>query len=151
MDDELKRIQVLAGIPNATVTNNAPQLFIFIYEQADQVADETLNQLLKEGRRQQDLGKGWSLAWDSAHVPSGKPHAHVYLKGAELYAVNKDGTGHDGSSGLEIHNEPLTAIQRKWPKVKKFIESTDLDKLKVLVPQDVMEQAFAASHEDRAQ
>lgn len=35
-----------------------------------------------------------------------KKHAHVYSKpkgqGEELYSVNVDGTGHDGSSGREI-------------------------------------------------
>ncbi|MFD2235512.1 hypothetical protein [Phaeospirillum tilakii] len=137
------RLHEILGRGERTTATETPHLFLFIYQAADHDANETLSRLLNEGRREQDLGRRWSLAWDSAHVPSGKPHVHVYLRGAALYAVNRDGTGHDGSSGLEIHNEPLAAIQRKWPEVKKLIESAGFQGMGVLIPADVMERALA--------
>ena len=37
-----------------------------------------------------------------------KDHAHTYAKakgrGKQLYSVNRDGTGHDGSKGIKIPN-----------------------------------------------
>ena len=37
----------------------------------------------------------------------GQPHVHVYAKpkgnGKELYSINADGSGHDGSSGKKVH------------------------------------------------
>lgn len=59
-------------------------------------------------------------------------HSHIYAKqkgrGKQLYSINIDGTGHDGSSGIEIptsHAEYFRSVGYKISK-DNIIESIDL-------------------------
>ena len=63
-------------------------------------------------------------------------HAHIYARpkgdGKELYAVNINGKGHDGSKGIVIpslHAEYFRSIGYNIP-VTNILESIELDKLK---------------------
>ncbi|MCO8161106.1 hypothetical protein NJC38_02930 [Pseudomonas sp. 21LCFQ010] len=51
-------------------------------------------------------GTNNSFRLDAARTHGVQKHAHVYAKkggkGKELYSVNIDGSGHDGSSGIKI-------------------------------------------------
>jgi hypothetical protein len=62
-------------------------------------------------------------------------HSHVYAKsnggGNELYAVNTDGSGHDGSSGVEISSKHADYFRSLGYKINpnNILESIDLDKI----------------------
>ncbi|MDD2949968.1 MAG: hypothetical protein PHU29_04205 [Sulfuricurvum sp.] len=62
-------------------------------------------------------------------------HAHVYAKpkgmGKELYSVNINGTGHDGSSGKEIPNSHADYFRDKGYQIKNdnILESLLLNNL----------------------
>ena len=78
--------------------------------------DELYDELTKDNRNRIELfehehykripGKKASYRQDSAHTDKSMKHSHIYAKpkgkGKELYSVNIDGSGHDGSSGVEI-------------------------------------------------
>jgi hypothetical protein len=62
-------------------------------------------------------------------------HSHVFAKpkgrGKELYAVNIDGSGHDGSSGTRIsalHADHFRSLGYEIPETN-ILESLDLDSL----------------------
>jgi hypothetical protein len=62
-------------------------------------------------------------------------HAHVYAKqgggGGELYSVNVDGSGHDGSSGVEIPSSHADFFRKQGYTIKadNILESLDPDEL----------------------
>lgn len=45
----------------------------------------------------------------------GKPHVHILLKGKELFALNINGTAHDGSHGVRIPNIIKDALPEIFP------------------------------------
>lgn len=51
----------------------------------------------------------------AAHVEVGQPHIHVYNGPNEIFALNKDGTAHDRSHGVEIPNKVYKALQTRLP------------------------------------
>lgn len=55
---------------------------------------------------------------DGAHSKVGLPHIHVLLKGKELFALNVDGSAHDGSHGVRIPNVIKDVIPRIFPSCK---------------------------------
>lgn len=77
-----------------------------------------------------------SLRLDSPNTNTGtQRHAHVYAKpnggGAQLYSVNVDGSGHDGSSGEVIstrHAEHLRGLGFSIPD-NLTLESLDIEAL----------------------
>lgn len=89
---------------------------------------ESLTQLLFEARhRGKPLGGPYSASFHKAHIPAGLDHLHVYVKQNELFAINRDGTAHDRSHGVEIPNRVADAIRDKYPDftlpANNFIES----------------------------
>lgn len=58
-----------------------------------------------------------------------KDHLHFYKKGSELFALNRDGTGHDGSHGVRIPNVVVDYISTEFPDFTlpkgNIIESID--------------------------
>ncbi len=58
---------------------------------------------LEEGKKI-DIKKGYYCYKHPPHIPSGKTHYEVYYKKNKLFALNIDGTSHDGSSGQRIPN-----------------------------------------------
>lgn len=55
---------------------------------------------------------------DGAHSEVGFPHIHVLLKGNELFALNIDGSAHDGSHGVRIPNVIKDALPKIFPSCK---------------------------------
>ena len=46
------------------------------------------------------------------HIPGSKKHIEVYCKNNYLFAMNNDGTGHDGSTGYTIPNKVADAMRQ---------------------------------------
>lgn len=62
-------------------------------------------------------------------------HAHVYAKpdgkGSQLYAANLDGSGHDGSSGVEIPGKHAAFLRSKGYEIPdtNILESITIEEL----------------------
>ena len=101
--------------------NNKPELFTSEY------------QLLNESKYQ-NWGKGVEVRFDrdSAHRPldPNKDHIHVYCKNKQLFALNRDGTAHDGCHGIYIPQKLANKIKVEFPDFKipenRLIESLDI-------------------------
>ena len=76
----------------------------------------TESKLLNESRKQ-NIGRGLSIRFDRNHVFSdpNKDHLHVYKQGNEILAINRDGTAHDGFSGVRIPNTVYNYLQTNYP------------------------------------
>ena len=77
-----------------------------------------------------------SYRYDSANTTTGtQGHFHVFAKrngkGEQLYAVNMDGSGHDGSSGTTISRKQADYLRSKGVQVplNLTLESIDYDDL----------------------
>ena len=60
--------------------------------------------------------KGYSYRKDKPsgiHSPGNQYHWHIYLRGKECFAVNIDGTGHDGCHNVKIDNELADFLRSK--------------------------------------
>lgn len=55
---------------------------------------------------------------DGAHSEVGLPHIHILLKGKELFALNVDGSAHDGSHNVRIPNVIKDALPNIFPLCK---------------------------------
>lgn len=64
-----------------------------------------------------DLGAGMKINIHPAHGGQGKPHFHCLQRGNKLYAMNFDGTNHDNSKGVRLHNRVIDYIKDKMPQV----------------------------------
>ena len=72
---------------------------------------------LFEGKQRGDvsLGSLYSANHHQAHVKDSQEHIHLYVKQTELLAMNKDGSGKDGSSGRVLPSKVAKAIKKKFP------------------------------------
>jgi hypothetical protein len=89
------------------------------------------DQKLDEGIHQ-TLGN-YHLRFDPPHSPSGQHHIHVALRkgNKKLFAVNKDGTAHDQSHGVQLPREVrdhLRSIRPDWI-IPDLLESISAPKL----------------------
>ena len=73
--------------------------------------------------------KGYSYRKDK---PSGIPnsgnqyHWHIYLRGKECFAVNIDGTGHDGYHNVKIDNDLADFLRKQGANISgNIIECRD--------------------------
>ena len=81
--------------------------------------------------------KGYSFRKDK---PSGIPgpgnqyHYHIYLQGKEVFAVNNDGTGHDGFHNVRIDKELADYLRQKGANVPdtNLIECRDYSNKQLL-------------------
>jgi hypothetical protein len=87
---------------------------------------DTLLQYLKISEGDKPVGKivegstydyrnGYGYRKDSPHGGQGLNHYHVFKgkNGPELFSVNMDGTGHDGSSGAKVGKKPATYLRNQ--------------------------------------
>lgn len=72
--------------------------------------DDSVFHSLNEGKKI-DIGSGYYCHKHAAHSVVGKKHVELYYKNNKLCAVNYDGTGHDGSSGMRIPNKPYKFLK----------------------------------------
>ena len=61
-----------------------------------------MRHFLGEARSEVALGKGRMMFFHRAHAPGGQDHVHFVVKGAKVFAINKDGSAHDRSHGVEM-------------------------------------------------
>jgi len=64
------------------------------------------------------LGGKYSARKDPAHAPSGQFHLHLFARGKELGAINRDGTGHDGSTGVTLPPRVVAGMQKHFPQFR---------------------------------
>lgn len=71
--------------------------------------------LLQEGRWE-ELGNRHKVRFDRAHYGDGKDHYHVAKVNSrnDLFAINADGTGSHGSTGMKISNDVAVELKRKY-------------------------------------
>ena len=92
--------------------------------------DISIFSTLSEGRRI-DIGSAYYCYKHPAHSPVGKTHYEVFYKKNKLFAINDDGSGHDGSSGKYIPNKPYDFLKNLAIPLRDdhLIEQLDYDKL----------------------
>jgi hypothetical protein len=100
--------------------------------------DSATQQQLEEAKKPISLGKHYTGRIDNAHDPkTGQEHIHVYVKGKELFAMNRDGSAHDRSHKFQIPNVVAKEIARQFPHftlpADNFIEWLDDDTAKMLL------------------
>lgn len=94
---------------------NTEKLVIYHFAQDDPVAEFIVRALLNEQRPAVDLGKGRSMLFHKAHVPNTEDHLHFFVKGARIAAINRSGTAHDGSHGVQLQRWALDGIKQHYP------------------------------------
>lgn len=76
-------------------------------------------------------------------------HSHIYAKpkgkGAQLYSVNVDGSGHDGSSGIEIPSSHANFFRGKGYDINSdnilesiYINNIDADEFEIILLEKVI-------------
>lgn len=63
------------------------------------------------------LGGPYSARRDRAHTPVDDLHLHIFARNNEIAAINRDGTGHDGSSGIRLPARAADGIRRLFPEI----------------------------------
>lgn len=93
-------------------------LHIYFYESPEKPRYfSSRHEILREAKKQ-NWGKGYSVRFDKMNFGKydpNKDHLHVYLKGNELFAINRDGSAHDKSHGKRIPNHIANKIRSKYP------------------------------------
>lgn len=78
--------------------------------------ERSTTQMFFEARhRGKPLGGQYSAQFHKAHIPSTQDHLHLYVKQNQLAALNRDGTAHDRSHGVQLPNRLVAAIQAEFP------------------------------------
>ena len=74
---------------------------------------------LNEARhRGKPLVGAYSVLEHPPHTNPGEHHLQVYLKNNKIFAINRSGSGHDGSSGRRIPNKVADALRDRYPKYR---------------------------------
>ncbi|MDD5300062.1 MAG: hypothetical protein PHD65_06175 [Gallionella sp.] len=109
--------------PYETFTFEVDGYVISIFIRRDDQVTIPLNEAKQKGI---SLGGQYSALRHTVPEP-GKEHIHVYAKGNDIFALNKDGTAHDQSHGVKIPNRVADAIRTHFPNFSlppnNFIES----------------------------
>jgi len=94
---------------------------IYHFDSGDELAASTARTLLdlNEGQNPIDLGKGRSILYHAAHVKPGQSHLHFRVKGANVAALNMDGTAHDQSHGIKLQKWALDGMEKHFPNFKR--------------------------------
>jgi hypothetical protein len=110
---------------------------IYHFETADRVAEVIVRLLLNEAKPFVDLGKGRAILHHKAHIPNTQDHLHFRVKGTNIAAINKDGSAHDKSHGIELQKWATVGAKKHYPdfKIPKdgLIESIFADDASVLI------------------
>ncbi len=119
-----------------------------IIDRADRLKEKDLTELFEHQAYKNISGTKSSYREDPANTNTmTNKHAHVYAKlkgkGPQLYSVNKDGSGHDGSSGREIPNKHAEFLRSKGYSIpdNNILESlvlskTDKDLYELIILED---------------
>jgi hypothetical protein len=100
------------------------EYFIHIY-----FADSEIRYFEEAIDRGTSLGGIYSAIKHKPHTNPGEYHLHIYKRGNQIFAINKDGTAHDQSHQYKIPKKVVVGLKQKFPdwKIPKnnFIESVD--------------------------
>lgn len=77
--------------------------------------DENSNLLTEAKTEGTALVGTYSVKKHQPHVPGCDYHLHVYDVQNQIFAINKNGTAHDGYHGVRIPNKVYKAIQKQYP------------------------------------
>ncbi len=75
----------------------------------------TENRLYEAGQNGQPIIGPYSLILHRPYIPAGMTHLHIYNRQNQIIAINKDGTAHDRSHGVEIPHRVADALRRRFP------------------------------------
>ena len=117
-----RRIEIkeLSGIYTRCFTVELCDCFLHIYfENNPQMIVEPFSSessLLQESKTQ-NVGRGVEIRFDRNHAFSdtSKDHIHVYKRGKELFAINRDGSSHDGFHSITIPSSVYGFIRDNYP------------------------------------
>jgi hypothetical protein len=119
--EERIEMQWLSGINWKCATHETESYFIHIYFYSSMTNKPSFfsseYKLLNEAKRQ-TIGNGTSVNFHRDHSglnDRDKDHLHFMYKKNKLFAVNRDGTGHDGNHGYRIPNDEFGYIKAKYP------------------------------------
>ena len=98
-------------------SDREPKVF-YHFDTDDLVAEFVVQALLAEARPSVDLGKGRSIIFHRANVPGVQDHLHFRVRGANIAAVNKDGTAHDRSHGVQLQRWAIDGAKEHYPGIK---------------------------------
>ena len=102
----------------AQLSNSEPTYILHHFVKADADAQDFVRRYLVEGGRTFDLGQGRAVMFHRGHVPNSQDHLHFLLNGQKLYALNRNGTAHDASHGLQMHRWAMDAVRNRYPDFK---------------------------------
>lgn len=71
-----------------------------------------MRHFLGEARKEVDLGKGRRMLFHRAHTPDDQDHVHFMVKGAKVYALNRDGSAHDRSHGVKMQRWAVDGLKK---------------------------------------
>jgi hypothetical protein len=77
--------------------------------------DVTPNLLTESNLKGSKLVGAYSVIKHQPHNPTGKYHCHIYNKGNEIFAINKDSTAHDGFHGVSMPKKVVDTLKLKYP------------------------------------
>ena len=91
-------------------------VYVFIhYDKDDKQAAARAREYLCEGSKTFALGQGKAVRFDRAHVPGSQDHLHFLQNGKNLFALNRDGTAHDKSHGVQMANWAVDYVKTQYP------------------------------------
>ncbi len=108
--------------PGETHLKLHQRMVIYHFEESDVVAQAIVRLLLNEEKPSVDLGKGRSILFHTAHVPTGEEHLHFRVKGKNIAAINKSGTAHDKSHGVKLQRWALDGMEQHYPDFKRPVD-----------------------------
>lgn len=85
------------------------------FDTSDRVAEVVIRLLLNEAKPYVDLGKGRAIMHHKAHVPNTQDHLHFRVKGTNIAAINKDGSAHDKSHGVQLQKWATDGARQHYP------------------------------------
>ena len=95
-----------------------PKLAIYHFDSEDLIAPIIIRALLCEALPSVDLGKGRSIIFHKAHTGEGQDHLHFRVKGATISSVNRDGSAHDRSHGIQLQRWATDGAKAHYPGMK---------------------------------
>ncbi|WP_157678479.1 hypothetical protein [Mesorhizobium sp. WSM1497] len=92
--------------------------YVFYHLSEDDLEAQQTILLLMEAKPYVDLGKGRRIMYHTAHIPDGQDHLHFVVNGKKIAAVNRDGTAHDRSHGIQLQKWALKGAKANYPYMK---------------------------------
>jgi len=103
---------------------------VHVYSADDKVLEEARH-------RGTPLTGTYSADEHPPHVFPNQHHLHIYSRGNQLFAINRDGTAHDASHGCRIPNKVAKALKQKYPNYNlpkdNMIESSEMSLAGILI------------------